>query len=381
MHSVAEPPVIAGMQGQVDDVVLHVLGLLDATSLGRCAAVSRNLRRLATARHLWVRLLQLHAATRGWAVTERQLQGVSRAGVVAALSGSGNAITTAMSPPSPARAPAPAVEQASCLLSVDPRVRRMYRISGPSVQFIGPLLGMDRAVRCEVPLPSEPHTWLRAVAGTAAVPSGCGSCAAASSNPVPHHFIVDRTVVGYFEVTIGPGSDTAGDGRRHCIAVGMGSARFPLHGKQPGWDACSYGYHSDDGHAFHGHGASGRPFGHTYGSGDVIGCGMSLVSKRVFFSKNGMYLGAPFVAKVNLMPLHPLVGLDSPAPIHFNLGDWPFHLDLDSLPASLHLPAAAPAAARAHRDSFGAAFRLALACVVPKFGTADHTAGASAIVS
>lgn len=36
-----------------------------------------------------------------------------------------------------------------------------------------------------------------------------------------------------------------------CIAVGLSEARFPLRGKMPGWDSASYGYHSDDGGAFH----------------------------------------------------------------------------------------------------------------------------------
>lgn len=36
-----------------------------------------------------------------------------------------------------------------------------------------------------------------------------------------------------------------------CIAVGVSESRFPLKGKMPGWDSRSYGYHSDDGGAFH----------------------------------------------------------------------------------------------------------------------------------
>lgn len=36
-----------------------------------------------------------------------------------------------------------------------------------------------------------------------------------------------------------------------CVAVGLSDSRFPLKGKMPGWDAASYGYHSDDGGAFH----------------------------------------------------------------------------------------------------------------------------------
>eukprot|EP00962_Isochrysis_galbana_P049334 scaffold20851_cov183-Isochrysis_galbana.AAC.4 len=314
-----------------DDVTLHLLGLLDAGSLSRCAAVSRNLRRLATARQLWLYLLvQRAAVARGWIICERQLEGVSRADVVAALCGSGSVTAAAIPPPRPTdpraleaaggisrrrRLPPPPLElpaapaaavATSSLLAIDPRVRRMYLISGTSVQFTGPLLGMDRAVRCEAPLPSTPHAWLRAVAGKpvagtavagkpvaeepvagkpvaghacagnacagnwcagspcAGAACGCASCAS-------HHFVVDRaSLVGYFEVTIGPGSDGAGAGRRDCIAVGVGSASFPLHGKQPGWDTCSYGYHSDDGHSFHGHGTSGRPFGETYGEKTLL---------------------------------------------------------------------------------------------------------------
>jgi hypothetical protein len=38
----------------------------------------------------------------------------------------------------------------------------------------------------------------------------------------------------------------------------------------PGWEPRSYGYHGDDGHAFHGSG-QGRPFGPGFGTGDVVG--------------------------------------------------------------------------------------------------------------
>src|SRR6056297_1951270 len=86
-----------------DDLHLHVLSLLDAGSLSRCAAVSRDLRRLATTRQLWLRLLVQRAAdARGWAVCERQLDGVSRAGVMAALGGAG--CITVLAPPAASRA-------------------------------------------------------------------------------------------------------------------------------------------------------------------------------------------------------------------------------------------------------------------------------------
>jgi hypothetical protein len=36
-----------------------------------------------------------------------------------------------------------------------------------------------------------------------------------------------------------------------CIVVGLGCALFPLQHKMPGWDAFSFGFHSDDGLYFH----------------------------------------------------------------------------------------------------------------------------------
>jgi len=66
-------------------------------------------------------------------------------------------------------------------------------------------------------------------------------------------FVVERATVAYYEVTIGAPNAAPASGpddewtQRDCIAVGLGSAGFPLHGKQPGWDTDSFGYHSDDG--------------------------------------------------------------------------------------------------------------------------------------
>eukprot|EP01050_Picozoa_sp_SAG11_P015645 SAG11_NODE_2052_length_3879_cov_2.030159_3_plen_216_part_00 len=41
---------------------------------------------------------------------------------------------------------------------------------------------------------------------------------------------------------------------------------FPSCGRQPGWDAHSWGYHGDDGHLFVG-GSGGMPFGPRFGEG------------------------------------------------------------------------------------------------------------------
>lgn len=80
-----------------------------------------------------------------------------------------------------------------------------------------------------------------------------------------------------------------------------------------GWDALSYGYHGDDGNFFSASGQviaiailysgkiqalfdkyvkfQGVAYGPTFGKGDVIGCGLNLVRKNVFFTKNGENLG------------------------------------------------------------------------------------------
>ena len=61
----------------------------------------------------------------------------------------------------------------------------------------------------------------------------------------------------------------------------------------PGWGHRSWGYHGDDGQLFCIDVGSnrGRPYGPTFGSGDVIGCGVDFGSKSAFFTKNGEHLG------------------------------------------------------------------------------------------
>ena len=155
--------------------------------------------------------------------------------------------------------------------------------------------------------------------------------------------------VSYFEVTIGepPARDDDFVPQPECVAVGLASAKvraqicnslsaarpptvrprppqFPTHGRQPGWDGESFGYHGDDGRAFHGSGSLSSLFGPKFGVGDVVGCGFSLRSRRIFFTKNGAFVGAPFVAKPQQLPLHAVVGLDARAPVSFNFGLRPF---------------------------------------------------------
>ena len=57
-----------------------------------------------------------------------------------------------------------------------------------------------------------------------------------------------------------------------------------------GWEKNSYGYHGDDGHSFCSSG-TGKPYGPTFTTGDVIGCGINLIDNTCFYTKNGVNLG------------------------------------------------------------------------------------------
>ena len=58
-----------------------------------------------------------------------------------------------------------------------------------------------------------------------------------------------------------------------CVAVGISLNNWEGHGKMPGWDIYSYGYHGDDGGLFHRNGDIIRLYGPKYDEGDTVGCG------------------------------------------------------------------------------------------------------------
>lgn len=69
--------------------------------------------------------------------------------------------------------------------------------------------------------------------------------------------------------------------------------------KMPGMEAGSWGYHSDDGKVVMfcpqlGMRSNDSPvtmaLGPVFGKGDTIGCGLDFIEKRIFYTKNGIYL-------------------------------------------------------------------------------------------
>lgn len=104
--------------------------------------------------------------------------------------------------------------------------------------YDGEVLGDDRCVRSNVPFPAKFHVavFKRKNPQTGRVEYQIGAVGS-----------------GYFEVSITKRLKQSAI-RLHGLdvtSIGVVTGRFPLVDRQPGWDFRSYGYHGDDGHAFH----------------------------------------------------------------------------------------------------------------------------------
>uniref|UniRef100_A0A5S6QF45 B30.2/SPRY domain-containing protein n=1 Tax=Trichuris muris TaxID=70415 RepID=A0A5S6QF45_TRIMR len=119
----------------------------------------------------------------------------------------------------------------------------------------------------------------------------------------------------YFEITI------ISKGRDGYIGIGLSDEGACLN-RLPGWDKRSYGYHGDDGNSFASSG-TGFPYGPTFATGDVIGCGVNMEDRTCFYTKNGLNLGITFSDLP--LNLYPIVGLQTPGEIvEANFGQSPF---------------------------------------------------------
>lgn len=121
------------------------------------------------------------------------------------------------------------------------------------------------------------------------------------------------------------------------ILVGFCDKESTLN-KQLGATKKSFGYKSD-GKVFNGT-ATGEEFGPKYEKNDVIGCGLIMSKKQIFFTLNGWYLGIPFPnAEILLEDLYPAICLQSvneEIASNFTGSSLdPFLYDLDGLLADL----------------------------------------------
>ena len=73
------------------------------------------------------------------------------------------------------------------------------------------------------------------------------------------------------------------------IAIGFSSSKVPLE-KLPGWQPDSWAYHGDDGMTFCCE-STGKKYGPTFTTNDIVGCGVNFMKGSAFFTKNGVLIG------------------------------------------------------------------------------------------
>lgn len=142
----------------------------------------------------------------------------------------------------------------------------------------------------------------------------------------------DENSVEDVEMRFRPRSPSHRTSHSDCVAVGLAMKEFQVQSRMPGWDRVSFGYHGDDGGIFHASGGMQKEFGPKFGAGDTVGCGVDYISKSIFYTLNGKFLGYAWENVSDSIlenDLYPAVGLDTNCPIHLNWGSsGPFQFDL-----------------------------------------------------
>ncbi|CDO74777.1 hypothetical protein BN946_scf185001.g25 [Trametes cinnabarina] len=112
------------------------------------------------------------------------------------------------------------------------------------------------------------------------------------------------------------------------ISIGFSAPDVRLS-RLPGWERNSWGYHADDGWAFPGH-KEGSVYGPTFDTGDVIGCGIDFSQNRVFYTKNGSFLGMVFENVGKNTEVYPCIGMrQTNESIRANFGSAPFKFAIE----------------------------------------------------
>ncbi|KAJ2251747.1 hypothetical protein GGI13_003675 [Coemansia sp. RSA 455] len=144
-----------------------------------------------------------------------------------------------------------------------------------------------------------------------------------------NYSIPTHTGVYYFEVTI------KSRGQSGYIGVGLSQSNVAVH-RLPGWDAGSWGYHGDDGNSFSGDGRGSR-YGPGFTTGDTVGCGIDFTQRRIFFTRNGFFLGYAFDKIDTTKDLFPCVGMRTLGEhVKANFGRKPFVFDISHFVSVAH---------------------------------------------
>lgn len=126
----------------------------------------------------------------------------------------------------------------------------------------------------------------------------------------------------YYEVKI------VSKGRDGYIGIGFCGQTVSVS-RLPGWEQNSWGYHGDDGHSFACSG-TGKPYGPSFTTGDIVGCGVDFANRCAFYTKNGIHLGVAFRDLKTSLALYPSVGLRTPGEaVEANFGRTPFVFDIE----------------------------------------------------
>ena len=104
------------------------------------------------------------------------------------------------------------------------------------------------------------------------------AAAARTDHPMP-----PQAGIYYYEVYI------ESKGKDGVIGIGFSTSKVLLE-RLPGWEMESWAYHGDDGKSFC-CSPTGKSYGPTFASGDVVGCGVNFTDRTAFFTKNGVLLG------------------------------------------------------------------------------------------
>jgi hypothetical protein len=127
----------------------------------------------------------------------------------------------------------------------------------------------------------------------------------------------------YFEVSI----KRKGSGLPE-VAIGIGADDLDPSESLPGWQASSYGFHSDDGSFFCGDGWASMSL--RIHQGETMGMGFIRKSSEIFITANGQFLGVGCVLPrlASLQDLYAMVGIRTRGTsVSVNFGQQPFKFD------------------------------------------------------